>query len=223
MANIIFVDDDEKLVDSLMQWLQHEKFVVDAVYSGGDALQMLELKDYDVVILDRTLPDMEGLEICKSYRNGGGLAPVLMLTGKGSISDKEEGLECGADDYLTKPFHPRELVARIRALMRRPRSIQAAVLEAGELKLDLTNRIVTKNDQPVHLTPIEFSLLVFFVKNPRQLFSAETLLHRVWGDAEDCSVQSIYTCVKRLRQKIDTKNQPSIIRTVNGVGWGLEL
>jgi DNA-binding response OmpR family regulator len=223
MANIIFVDDDEKLVDSLMQWLRHENFTVDAVYLGKDALQMLKMNEYDIVILDRNLPDMEGLDICRSYRAIGGQAPVLMLTGKGSISDKEEGLEGGADDYLTKPFHPRELVARLRALMRRPRAMQATVLEAGGVKLDVTNRIVTKNGQQVHLTPIEFSLLEFFMKNPRQLFSADILLHRVWGDSEEGSIDAIYTCIRRLRQKLDTKKEPSIIRTVHGVGYGLEL
>lgn len=223
MANIIFVDDDEKLVDSLMQWLRHENFSVEAVYLGNDALQMLKTNEYDIVVLDRNLPDMEGLDILRSYRAIGGQAPVLMLTGKSSISDKEEGLEGGADDYLTKPFHPRELIARLRALMRRPRVMQATVLEFGDIKLDVTNRIVTKKDEQVHLTPIEFSLLEFFMKNPRQLFSADILLHRVWGDSEEGSIDAIYTCIRRLRQKLDSGKKNSIIRTVHGVGYGLEL
>ena len=222
MANILFVDDDENLVESVTKYLRHESISVDAVHLGADALHMLKMNQYDVVILDRDLPDIEGLEVCRSYRAIGGQAPILMLTGKGSISDKEEGLTGGADDYLTKPFHPRELVARLKALMRRPRIMQAPVLESGGIKLDSSSKTVTKDGEPVHLTPIEFSLLEFFMKNPRQLFSADVLLHRVWGDADDGSIDNIYTTIRRLRKKLGAQKHTSIIRTVHGVGYGLE-
>lgn len=221
MAKIVVVEDDQDLVNLIKGILAVERHTVESVQNGREAVTMLQMYPYDLVILDWMLPGKLGTEICKEYRDKGGSAPILMLTSKADIEDKEKGLDAGADDYLTKPFHPKELSARVRALLRRPQTVVSKTLAVGDIMLDPNQVIVKKGGQEIHLLPKEFALLELFLRYPSQVFSAEALLDRVWASDSSASLDTVRTYIKTLRKKIDTKEQDSYIRTVHGVGYSL--
>lgn len=204
-------------------WLTFEHHLVETADNGRDGLDKLSFYQYDLVILDWELPEMTGIEICREFRSRGGTTPVLMLTGKGTINDKESGYDAGADDYLTKPFHMKELSLRLRALLRRGgASLQSDTLKFRELELEPGSHRVTRHGKDLQLLPKEFALLEFFMRHPNQVFSAEALLSRVWASETDTTVDAVSTCIKRLRKKVDLEGQTSVIKTVHGVGYKLE-
>ncbi|MDZ4835779.1 MAG: response regulator transcription factor [Candidatus Melainabacteria bacterium] len=222
MAKILLAEDDLALATTIKDWLEFEKNSVEAVKDGAAALDNLLSLEYDVAILDWNLPFMTGVEVCQQYRAKGGAIPIILLTGKNTVKEKEEGLDAGADDYLTKPFHPKELAARLRAMIRRSTGFVPDIVTAGPLTLDRDKHVVLKDGKPVHLQPMEYTLLEFFMKNPNQVFSPETLLAKLWDASSDVSLDAIYTCIRRLRKKLDTPEvKDSIIRTVHGVGYGI--
>ncbi len=223
MPKILLVEDDKDLLDQLDQFLSHERYEVETVTDGQEAADRLKLYQYDVVVLDWNLPSRSGLEVCKEYRDRSGVAKVLMLTGKGDVSEKEAGLDAGADDYLTKPFHLLELGARVRALLRRPSKILSSKLTAGALELDPQTHTATTNGKPLELLPKEFSMLEFFMKNPNEVFSQEALLDRIWNSESDSSVSTVYTHVKTLRKKLAAAGCDELIKTVHGLGYKLSL
>jgi DNA-binding response OmpR family regulator len=223
MAKVLFVEDDSDLAGRVEKWLVHEQHTVELVFDGKEAADRMRLYKYDVVVLDWGLPSMSGLEICKEYRAAGGTTPVLMLTGKDQIADKEEGLDSGADDYLTKPFHLKELSARLRALLRRPQATVATILKLGSIELDPKNHRVTNNGEVLDLLPKEFALLEFFMKYPNEVFSPEALMDRVWSSESDSSPNTVYTYIKTLRKKISPDAPVSIIKTVHGKGYKVEV
>ncbi|HMP53951.1 response regulator [bacterium] len=222
MAKVLLVEDDRNLAGTVREWLEFEHYLVEWVETGTDALDMMKSYKYDVIIMDLTLPKMDGIEVCKNFRQQGGETPILILTGRGTVPDKELGFDAGADDYLTKPFHLKELSARIRALLRRPKDFAGEVLKAGNISLDIGSHTVTKEGKDIHLPRMEFALLEFLMRHKGQVFSAEALLDRVWTADSDKSPETIRTSVKKLRSKIDTKGEPSLIRNVHGVGYKLE-
>lgn len=219
MAKVLLVEDEKALSDVVVDWLTSQQYLVDHVDNGKEAMDRLRFYQYDLVILDWNLPEMEGIDVCKQFRLGGGLTPILMLTGKRAIEDKESGLDAGADDYLTKPFHMKELSARIRALLRRPAAITGKDLTARDVILDPTTHRVTKAGQEVTILPKEFALLEFLMRHPQEVFSAEALIERVWPTDSEASSSTIRTYVNRLRNKIDTDSQASMISTVHGIGY----
>lgn len=222
MAKILLVEDDIEVCDVVREWLEDEHYTIDIVNSGTEAIERLRFDKYDVLILDWKLPDTTGIEVCKKFRSKGGLTPVIMLTGRTEITDKEQGLDAGADDYLTKPFHPRELSARLRALLRRSSDLKQNVLACGDIELDPQGFKVTKNGQEISLLPKEFALLEFFLRHPNQVFSPEALLDRVWSAESEASPDTIRVHITKLRGKIDTDGQPSIIKTLHRQGYKLE-
>lgn len=222
MAKLLVVEDDSSLRKNVQGWLEAEHYLVEAVDKGSDALDFLASYKYDLLILDWELPDMTGIDICKQYRGRGGTAPVLFLTGRSSIDDKEAGLETGADDYLTKPFHVRELIARVRALLRRPAGLNDNILAAGDLLLDSKSFRVTKAGRELRLPRMEFALLEFFMRHQGQVFSSDALLERVWSSESERSPEGLRGCIKKLRDKIDDKNSPSHITNIHGVGYKFE-
>lgn len=222
MAKILIVEDDLSLGKMVRDWLALDHHATELVSDGAEALSMLKVYEYDLIVLDWELPNVSGIEILKAFRAQGGLAPVLMLTGRGTIDDKESGFDSGADDYLTKPFHGKELTARIRALLRRPEGYVGDILSCGALQLDKTNYRVTRGEEEIRLLPKEFALLEFLMRNQKRVFAPEALLNRVWATESEATVDALTTCIKRLRKKIDVDGQPSIIRTVHGVGYKLE-
>jgi DNA-binding response OmpR family regulator len=222
MAKILVVEDDQNLSALIRNLLNVERHVVEVATNGDDAVGMLKVFKYDLVVLDWMLPGKNGNAVCQEYRSRGGATPILMLTAKSSIEEKEAGLDSGADDYLTKPFDPRELMARIRALLRRPQAVSSKELTIADLALDTKACKVFKGGQELKLLPKEFSLLELFMRYPNQVFSPDALLERVWTSDSSASFDTVRTYIKTLRKKIDTPNNASIIRTVHGVGYCLD-
>lgn len=222
MAKILIVEDEAALVDLMRDSLAAQGFLLDHVDDGNKAIAQLKYNQYDLIILDWSLPGSDGLTILKAYRDNGGLSPVLMLTGKRKLEDKETGLESGADDYLTKPFHVRELIARIKALLRRRVVSPAGSLTAGGIELDSPARRVFRDGKELLLLPKEFALLEFLMKHPSEVFSAEALIQRVWPTDSEVTPAAIRIYVTRLRKKIDKDESSSLITTVHGVGYRLD-
>ncbi len=220
MPKVLIVDDDEKLVQMMVEWLEDESYTVESVDNGLNALSLMKSFSFDVIVLDWDLPGMIGPDICKAYRDLGGSTPVLMLTGKGAIEEKEKGFLTGADDYLTKPFHPKELSLRIRALMGRKVVSDKRKIQFGSLTLDLSRSAVFANGIDLKLSAREYSLLDFLIRHPEQVFNAEALIDRVWKSEDEVSDKAVRICVARLREKLSTHECPSIV-TLPGFGYKL--
>lgn len=222
MAKILLVEDDVDLASSLRMWLETERHMAEVAHDGNSALEFLKTFNYDIIVLDWEMPGLSGPEVCKSFRAQGGVTPIIMLTGRDKLTDKEVGFDAGADDYLTKPFHVKELSARIRALMRRPHALSGPVLTVGSLELDPLAHKVKRDGVEIDMLPTEFALLEFFMRHPGQLFSAEALLEHVWQAETESTIETVYTYIKRVRAKVDVDKKASIIKTVYGLGYRLE-
>jgi DNA-binding response OmpR family regulator len=221
VAKVLVVEDDLGLCRMVKDWLTFEHHMVETANTGDEGLEKLQFYQYDVVVLDWELPEMTGIDICKQFRSKGGTTPILMLTGKGTIVDKETGFDAGADDYLTKPFHMKELSARLKALLRRAGPFTTDSLKFRDLMLEPDNHRATREGTDLALLPKEFALLEFLMRHPNQVFSAEALLSRVWSSESDATIDAVSTCIKRLRKKIDVEGQASVVKTVHGVGYKL--
>jgi len=222
MAKILVVEDETDLAIPVRDWLTREQHLVELVDNGTAALEQLRVYKFDLIVLDLMIPGVNGMEVCRKFRNDGGATPILMLTAKSGVDDKEAGLDAGADDYLTKPFHLKELSARVRALLRRHSQPTSRELKVGELVLDVVSRRVTLKGEEIHFVPREFSLLEFLMRHPNQVFSAEALLDRVWASDTLASPDTIRTYIKILRKKLGGEGKESFIRTVHGVGYKIE-
>jgi DNA-binding response OmpR family regulator len=223
VPKILIVEDDAGIADSIAEALLRERYVVDKVDNVTSGDSYLKSIEYDVVVLDWQLPDGEGIDLCRAYRNHGGTAPILMLTARSGIEDKLTGLDMGADDYLTKPFEMGELLARVRALLRRPRVMQAKVFTARGITLDPAKRMVkSAAHEELKLYPKEFALLELFMSNPGKVFSVNDLLDKVWPTDDDASVDTVRTTILRLRQKIESDDANPLIRTLRNVGYRLD-
>lgn len=219
MAKILLVEDDIELAERVKEWLNVEMHVVDVANDGDEGREFMRMYSYDVIVLDWNLPGATGIELCKEFRSKGGTTPVIMLTGRSSIEEKEQGLDIGADDYLTKPFHAKELGARLRALLRRPREIREAMIHIGTLVLDPRARKVTKNGQELALQVKEFTLLQHLMSNPNQVFGSRALLEALWDADAEASEDTVRTYIKTLRRKITTEGEECPIRTIHGLGY----
>jgi len=221
MAKILLVDDDAALARMTAKALSLDKHNVELAHSGQDGLDRVLGGSYDLLILDVGLPDVDGFEICRSYRANRGQSPVIMLTGKGEISDKELGFGAGADDYITKPFSVKELSLRVTAALRRPAQFKQE-LDVGPLKLDAKSHRIMKDGRVLNLSPIDYGLLEFFMRNPNQIFSTEALIARVWPTDQCATYDSLRSSVKRIRQQLDEpESENSLIETVKKVGYRL--
>jgi two-component system, OmpR family, response regulator VicR len=229
MADRILVVDDERPIADILKFnLEREGFEVEVAYDGEEAIAKARQAAFNLVILDIMLPKLDGFSVCKDIRTHSSV-PILMLSAKEAEVDKVLGLELGADDYVVKPFSPRELVARVRAILRRLRPVEAhpqpqeqvdQVLRGGALMLNLTSYDVIKNDKVIELTPREFELLRHLVGHAGQVFSREALLQEVWGYDYYGDVRTVDVTVRRLREKIeDNPAQPEFIKTKRGIGY----
>jgi len=224
MTRILLVEDDVDLVDMISEWLSAE-YEVASAFDGQSGLDMLKASPYDVIVLDWSLPKLSGLEVCRQFRASGGKTPIIFLTGKSTVADRELGLDGGADDYLVKPFSMRELNARLRAVLRRGDLIVNDVLSCGDITLDAGKHRVTKGDLSVHLLPKEFALLEFLMRHPDQVFSSDNILARVWASDSETGGNAVRTAIKRIRQKLDdsdSSESESIIENIPRVGYRLK-
>ena len=218
---ILIVDDEQALLEQLRKVLENQRYIVESATDGEKALDRLFETPFDAIILDIMMPKIDGLTVLKEARKAGIDTPVLLLTAKGDLEDRVKGLDLGADDYLPKPFSLDELLARLRALLRRSGSQSESVLQVLDLQLDTVSRTVTKGGNPVDLTPREFSILEFLLYNKNRAVSRFNLAEHVWGDDFDPFSMSNFMDVhiKNLRHKIDNAAKESIIRTIRGVGY----
>jgi len=223
MARVLLVDDDERLANVVEDWLTGESYEVEYANNGEEGWKKAAANTHDILILDWSMPGKTGVEICRQYRENGGVGIVILLTGKSAITDKEEGLDSGADDYLTKPFHPRELSARLRALLRRPRKPKAEIFTAGDVTLEPKSCRVMKAGKEITLLPKEFALLEFLMRNPNEVFSSDDLLNNVWSRESENSPDTVRVHITKLRAKIDTEGKESLIRTIHRVGYKLQV
>jgi DNA-binding response OmpR family regulator len=222
MPKVLIVDDDEDLRMVIADGLKHQKFLSEEVANGTEAKERLEASTYDLIILDWNLPDTPGIDVCRWFRSRGGSTPILMLTGRGVIGDKLTGFDAGADDYLTKPFEMRELIARLNALMRRGGMVAPTrALTLGALALDPPSHCATLDGKDIQLTPKEFDILEFFMRHPGHVFSAETILDRLWQNSTEVSPDIVRVYIKRLREKLDKHGRGSLIKNVHSVGYKL--
>jgi two-component system response regulator MprA len=223
MARVLVVDDDERIAASVRRALVYEGHEVSVADSGPAALAHVRDDPPDLVVLDVMLPGMDGVEVCQRLRRDSALAlPILMLTARDSTLDRVKGLDSGADDYLVKPFAYEELLARVRALLRRTTSSDALdVVRFADLTLSVTTRVVQRGLRRIELTAQEFNLLAYFVRHPRQVLSREQILEAVWnlGDGATSNVVDVY--VGYLRQKLEADGEPRLLHTVRGVGYAL--
>ena len=221
MSKILVAEDDVQCAELIGLFLERGQHVFETVTDGSEALDRLKLYSYDLVILDWNLPKISGVEVLRTYRNKGGTTPVLMLTGHKSIDHKVEGLESGADDYLTKPFDGEELQARLRALLRRPHSLLGGVLKVADIEYDTASLSVTRAGKEVKLRPKELAVLEFFLRHMGQVFTPEHILEQVWSSESDATTEAIISCIKRIRKAVDDGREESIIRNVHGSGYGI--
>lgn len=221
MAKVLLVEDDEDLAVTISDMLKDERHTVDTVHNGLDAMEVLKSQTYEVIVLDWDLPGKSGISILREYRTAGGGTPVIMLTGMSEVSQKEQGLDSGADDYLTKPFHLKELAARVRSLLRRPKMSNTGVLTWGTLVLDPTKFEVSRGGEQLRLLPRDFALLEFLMRHPTQIFSAQVLLDRVWNYDSDATAEGLRVAIRRIRKVIDLNDdlETSMIENISRVGY----
>jgi DNA-binding response OmpR family regulator len=222
-VRLLVVDDESELADAVARGLRKEGYAVDVAYGGSDALEMVRLNPYDLVCLDLTMPDVDGLEVCRQIRDDVGSAVrVLMLTARDSLDDRVSGLDHGADDYLVKPFALRELQARVRSLLRRDSEQTDAVLRVGDLALDTAKHSALRRGVELDLTAKEFALLRYFMMHPGNVLSQEHLLEHVWDENADPFTNTVRVTVGTLRRKlvVEGDDEP-VIETVVGSGYRL--
>jgi len=218
------VEDEHKIANAIKKGLEQESYAVDVAYDGEYGYDLASTEDYDVVILDLMLPKMDGAEICRRLREESIHTPILILTAKGQLEDKVDGLNSGADDYLVKPFAFAELLARIRALTRRPKDVLGAVLTAGDLNLDTRSFQVKRGKKEIKLSKREFALLEYLLRHKGKILTKDQIINHVWNYDADILPNTVEVYVGYLRNKIDRpfKNKPALIQTARGFGYRIE-
>ncbi len=235
MKTILVIDDEKDIVELVSYNLKKEGFAVDAAYDGETALKKIRSAPYELIVLDLMLPGVQGLELCRIIRNDPAIAdtPIVMLTAKGEEVDKVLGLEIGADDYMIKPFSPRELVARVKAILRRAEHQKPAnsdeenrtgqLLKMRDITIDKEKYVVTVGNKQLKLSATEFNLLLYLCERPNKIYNREHLLDAVWGDDVFVEPRTVDVHIRRLRTKIeDDPNNPRYIKTMRGIGYFFE-
>jgi two-component system response regulator MprA len=220
-VKILVVDDERAVRESLRRALELEGYEIELADDGHAALAALEGDEPDAMILDVLMPGLDGLEVARRVRREGSRLPILMLTARVEVDDRVAGLDAGADDYVTKPFALDELLARVRALLRRTHEDGTDTLAFGDLELDPGTREVKRNGEPIELTRTEFSLLELFMRNPRQVLTRSVIFERVWGYDFGFGSNSLDVYIGYLRRKTEAGGKPRLIQTVRGVGYAL--
>jgi len=218
---ILIIEDEHRIANSIKKGLEQERYAVDVAYTGTDGFDLASTEDYDGIILDILLPEMNGIEICKELRKNKIHIPILMLTAKGQTEDKVEGLDAGADDYMTKPFSFDELLARIRALTRRQGTVLNSILSVEDLSLDTKHYLVKRDNKIIKLSSREFSLLEYLISHKDIIVTKDQIIAHVWDYDADILPNTIEVYIKNLRNKIDKPfvNKKPLIQTIRGFGY----
>ncbi len=216
---ILLVEDEHRIAQSIKKGLEQERMAVDVAYDGIEGYDLAIDEEYDLIILDLMLPGMNGLEICNKLRQNKKETPILILTARGQVEDKVEGLNMGADDYLTKPFAFEELLARIRALVRRPKKVNEETLVVDDLSLNINNFEVKRNKKEIKLSSKEYALLEFLMRHPKQILSKDQIMNHVWSYETDILPNTVEVYIRNLRNKIDKGFAYPLIQTVRGFGY----
>ena len=219
---LLLAEDERALSNALVTILKHNNYSVDAVYNGQDAIDYLESEVYDAAILDIMMPKADGITVLKTIRAAGNTIPVLLLTAKSEIDDKVTGLDCGADDYLTKPFVTKELLARIRAITRRQTELTDNSLFFGDLRLDRVSFELVSPSGKLLLTAKEFQIMEMFMKNPSQITSSERFMEKIWGFDSNAEINVVWTYISYLRKKLKMLGSSVGIKAVRNIGYTLE-
>jgi len=221
-VRLLVVEDEKKVASFLKKGLEEECYAVDVAYDGEEALYMVEVNEYDLVLLDIMLPKLDGMSVLRRIRKNNNSVPVLMLTAKDSVENIVEGLDTGCDDYLTKPFAFGELLARVRALLRRERETKSPLLEVADLRLSPLTREVTRAGNKIDLTAKEYALLEYFMRNPNRVLTRTMMSEHVWDYHFDTDTNVVDVYVNFLRKKIDRDFAIKLIHTIRGVGYMLK-
>ena len=222
---ILVIEDDPSLTELIKYNLEQESYAVKIEMDGEEGLLTAQTELPDLILLDWMLPNLSGIEVCRRLRRGKSTKsiPIIMLTARSEENERIRGLDTGADDYITKPFSPKELVARIKAILRRIRpAFSEETLEYAGIVMDLSYRKIKRDGESIHLGPTEFNILRFFMENPRRVFSREQLLDMVWGNDIYVEARTIDVHIRRLRKALNEAGKPNIIRTVRSAGYSLD-
>lgn len=219
IVRVLIVEDEPRIIEFIKQGLEEEGYIVDSAPDGETGLSYAISSDYDVIILDVMLPKLDGFEVCRELRGRGLATPIIMLTARDAVSDRVEGLNIGADDYLTKPFAFEELLARVRAVARRNKVDLANVIKIADLEINLDKRAVSRAGREIELTAREFSLLEYLAVNRNKALSRTKIMENVWGFDYDTETNVLDVYVRYLRQKLDDGFEPKLIKTVRGLGY----
>ncbi len=220
---ILVIEDNPRMASAIQRGLTEQGYVVDVAHTGFEGEERCQASQYDAIVLDLMLPDRDGVELCRSLRRGGLRTPLLMLTALSGTADKVSGLDAGADDYLAKPFEFEELIARVRALLRRGQASESRKLRYDDLELDLSRRSCERSGSKIRLTPKEFSLLEFLMRNPGRVLPRMTIVEKVWDMSYEPASNVIDVYVSQLRKKIDRDHVRPLIHTVVSAGYRFGL
>lgn len=221
-AHLLIVDDDPRITDLLRRVTAYEGYSVAVAASGDEALQRTLERAPDLIVLDIMLPGIDGLEVVRRLRAAGDNVPILLLTARDAVADRVRGLEVGADDYLVKPFAPEELLARLKALLRRSQSERHEVLRFSDVELDTGTRVAHRGAREIELSPTEYELFALFMRRPRQVLTRDVIMDRVWGLDFEGSSNVLEVYVGYLRSKLEESSEPRLIHTVRGIGYVLK-
>lgn len=220
---LLLAEDEKALSNALVTILKHNNYAVDAVYNGKDAIDFIHTGIYDAVILDIMMPIMNGLEVLEQIRKEKNSIPIILLTAKSEVSDKVKGLDLGADDYLTKPFHSKELIARIRAITRRSQELTLDALEYCDISLNKKNYELSCNNNSMVLTSKEFQVLELLITNNNSIISIDTIMDKVWGFDSEAEINIVWTYISYLRKKLKLLNSKVSIQAIRNIGYRLEV
>lgn len=216
---LLLAEDERELADALQMILKHHNYSVDLVYNGKDALDYLQSDNYDGAILDIMMPEMDGLSVVKKLRGQGNNVPILLLTAKAEIDDMVEGLDFGADDYMTKPFSMKELLARIRAITRRGTEARSAILQYKDLQLNSTSFVLRCKGKEIHLPNKEYQIMEMLMINPGQIISGDRMLEKIWGLESEVEASVVWVNISYLRKKINAIQSEVQIKAARGQGY----
>ncbi len=219
---ILVVEDESKIADFVLKGLRGHGFTVDLARDGEDGFYLATTQSYDVIVLDIMLPGRDGLSILKALRAKNNNVPVIVATARGELDERLEGLNLGADDYLTKPYYTDELIARVHALHRRMTGTQLSVKQVGSLVLDLSTREASRGERTFELTTREFNFLEYLMRSPGRVYTRTQILEHVWGYDFDPNTNIVDVCIQRLRKKVDKDEDELLIETVRGVGYRMK-